>query len=649
MNYLQSSLVVFAFFLLSQNTLAQQKVKIGKLYYNLSGAVASVTCSQPQGGGAYAGGASLYEDSYYEVPPEVNYNGLKYTVISLDRNAFAGYRVGYSVESQIGSLATKIKLPNTVKTIGEKAFCNCRNLLSMVIPESVTDMASNVFTGCDLLREIVYLSNTPPSGWSATTFTYVPNKEKYLNPSYTMGDANVIPMITIKEKSFVYTGNPPALNWENNMSDYDATLDLSRLHKDAGEYIDTIVATFTKDGNSFIAHIPYKYTIMPITLTAQVEDVSREYGEENPQFTISFTGFINNEDETMITTMPIASTTATANSDIGTYPIRLSGGKASNYSFDYVSGTLTVNKASLQISVNNETKVYGARNPEFSLNYSGLKNNETRPAWIKSPIFSTTAEVSSNVGSYPVDVSCDAKNYNITNIVPGTLTISKAPLQIKVNNISRLYYVANPEFTYSCSGFVNGDNILSFENQPTLFTDANINSKVGTYEITAKDASSSNYSISYQPGILSINPRSLVASVGSYERAYNTANPVFEIVYNGFVGNDNESILNSAPIAKTEADEKSDVGIYKILLSGGDALNYKFSYTSGPLTINKEEQTLEWNQDLSNVQVGSQVELTAVASSGLPVEYTMDSNNSASLYKVGSKTYINMKGVFYGI
>ena len=83
------------------------------------------------------------------------------------------------------------------------------------------------------------------------------------------------------------------------------------------------------------------------------------------------------------------------------------------------------------------------------------------------------------------------------------------------------------------------------------------------------------------------------------------------------------------------------MGTYPINVSGGDATNYKFSYTSGVLTINKSEQTIEWNQDLSNVQVGSQVELTAVASSGLPVEYTMDPNNSASLYKVGSKTYID--------
>lgn len=59
------------------------------------------------------------------------------------------------------------------------------------------------------------------------------------------------------------------------------------------------------------------------------------------------------------------------------------------------------------------------------------------------------------------------------------------------------------------------------------------------------------------------------------------------------------------------------------------------------LTVNKAEQSIDWNQDLSNVQVGSQIELTAVASSGLPIEYTMETNNSASLYKVGTKTFID--------
>ena len=168
-----------------------------------------------------------------------------------------------------------------------------------------------------------------------------------------------------------------------------------------------------------------------------------------------------------------------------------------------------------------------------------------------------------------------------------------------------------------------------------------MSSNVGIYEILAKDASSSNYNITYVSGILSINKKQLVAKVGNYERKYNEENPEFVIIYEGFAGIDNENSLSTLPIAKTSATQSSNVGTYSIDVIGGESTNYKFSYISGVLRINKAEQTLEWIQDLSNVQVGSQIELQAVASSGLPVKYTMESNNSASLYNVGSKTYID--------
>lgn len=234
------------------------------------------------------------------------------------------------------------------------------------------------------------------------------------------------------------------------------------------------------------------------------------------------------------------------------------------------------------------------------------------------------------------------RNYEISGVTNGTLSITPAQLTIKAKDASKIYYEENPSFTYVCTGFVNGDNAsTALQVQPTLSTIANQSSNVGTYEIVAKDASSNNYNIVYTSGVLTVNKRQLTAKVGSYERAYGEDNPSFSIEYEGFAGNDGESNLSIKPTAKTSAISTSNVGTYPINVSGGDATNYKFSYTSGVLTINKSEQTIEWNQDLSNVQVGSQVELTAVASSGLPVEYTMDPNNSASLYKVGSKTYID--------
>ena len=386
----------------------------------------------------------------------------------------------------------------------------------------------------------------------------------------------------------------------------------------------------------------YRYTIKAAELTAKVHDASRVYGDNNPVFNISYSGFINGENESAITTKPTVTTTATTSSNVGTYPISISGGVAQNYTLKYETGTLTITKAPLELSVNDASKIYGSENPAFTLKYTGLKNNETMPSWEKYPIFSTAADKVSDVGDYKITVDCSAMNYNITKNNSGILTIIPAQLTIKANDADKIYYEENPSFTYACSGFVNGDNTSSaLQAQPTLSTDADQYSNAGTYEITANGASSNNYNIVYIPGSLTINKRLLVAKVGNFERIYGEENPSFTIEYEGFVGNDSESSLSVKPSAKTSAISTSNVGAYPIKVSGGDATNYNFSYINGVLTVNKAEQGIEWNQDLSNVQVGSQIELTAVASSGLPVEYTMETNNSASLYKVGTKTYID--------
>lgn len=414
------------------------------------------------------------------------------------------------------------------------------------------------------------------------------------------------------------------------------------LEKDAGSYVAYIPVTFTKGSESFSTEVVYRYTIKAAELTAKVHDASRVYGDNNPVFNISYSGFINGENESAITTKPTVTTTATTSSNVGTYPISISGGVAQNYTLKYETGTLTITKAPLELSVNDASKIYGSENPAFTLKYTGLKNNETMPSWEKYPIFSTAADKVSDVGDYKITVDCSAMNYNITKNNSGILTIIPAQLTIKANDADKIYYEENPSFTYACSGFVNGDNTSSaLQAQPTLSTDADQYSNAGTYEITANGASSNNYNIVYIPGSLTINKRLLVAKVGNFERIYGEENPSFTIEYEGFVGNDSESSLSVKPSAKTSAISTSNVGAYPIKVSGGDATNYNFSYINGVLTVNKAEQGIEWNQDLSNVQVGSQIELTAVASSGLPVEYTMETNNSASLYKVGTKTYID--------
>ena len=76
----------------------------------------------------------------------------------------------------------------------------------------------------------------------------------------------------------------------------------------------------------------------PLTVTAP--DATRVQGDANPTFAPTYSGFVYAA--ASLTTQPTCTTTATAGSPVGTYPITCSGGASDNYSFTYVPGTLTV-------------------------------------------------------------------------------------------------------------------------------------------------------------------------------------------------------------------------------------------------------------------------------------------------------------------
>jgi gliding motility-associated-like protein len=69
---------------------------------------------------------------------------------------------------------------------------------------------------------------------------------------------------------------------------------------------------------------------------------NRPYGLPNPPLTASYQGFITGENSSVLTTPPAISTTATASSPVGDYPITASGATSANYLISYANGVLTI-------------------------------------------------------------------------------------------------------------------------------------------------------------------------------------------------------------------------------------------------------------------------------------------------------------------
>ena len=581
---------------------AQTSVQIGDLHYYLSGSSASVApyhVRNPTNYSYYQG----YTNDTYIIPENVSYNSLTYTVNAIGNSAFGGTS---SITN--GSSLSSIYIPLTVKTIGSSAFKRCHHLkkidlggaeiiqdgafvecdalTSIVIPSSVHSLGS-VFSGCNLLREIIYLPTTPPSNWTATSMTYVPDKKSYSSPKYRMNDAHIIEMITFDKTELEYTGQSPITTWTNNIEGYTASLSMSSLSGEVGSHEEWIPVTFTKDGESFTANVVYRYTVTPATLTVKTSNVSREYGDDNPSFTLSYSGFVNGENESVLSTMPTVSTTATKSSDVGDYPISISGGSAKNYTLVYEPGTLTITKAPLTAKVDDTSKQYGTGNPAFTVSYSGLKNGETVPKWSEALKIETSATSQSDVGTYAITATGKPVNYNLPVIEAGKLTVTPAPLKIKANDASRLYYEPNPEFSCSYTGFVNNEDKQVITTPPVFNTDALQTSNVGYYEIKPSGAQAKNYDISYESGTLTINKLSLTARANSLSKEYGEENPTLTISYEGFVSDEDESVLTESPIIFTSATKYDDVGTYDITLSGGSSTNYNLTLQSGVLTITK--------------------------------------------------------------
>ncbi|WP_165760456.1 immunoglobulin domain-containing protein, partial [Niastella populi] len=109
-------------------------------------------------------------------------------------------------------------------------------------------------------------------------------------------------------------------------------------------------------------------TVNKAGLTVTADNKNRIYGDNNPAFTVSYSGFVSGENASSLTTQPTAASTATAASAVGNYPIEPSGGVAANYSFSYVNGTLVIGQREVTVTADAQSKTYGDDDPELEYN-----------------------------------------------------------------------------------------------------------------------------------------------------------------------------------------------------------------------------------------------------------------------------------------
>ena len=132
--------------------------------------------------------------------------------------------------------------------------------------------------------------------------------------------------------------------------------------------------------------------------------------------------------------------------------------------------------------------------------------------------------------------SGDSDYQGSTTSSTSTIYVAAAELTVTADDYSRAYGAADPAFTYSITGFVNGDSYEQSEVQnPTAPqikpTDTGSSSWVGNYTINISQPDSESPQLSYldanyvidqtfNPGILTITPAALTITASNQSKTY---------------------------------------------------------------------------------------------------------------------------------
>lgn len=319
--------------------------------------------------------------------------------------------------------------------------------------------------------------------------------------TYGAGDFNTGATSNNTEVAITYTSSNPLV----------ATVDTTgKVHVlSAGTTVITASQVISTHYNA-AQDVLQTLVVAPAPLSITADNKTRNQGDTNPTFTITYTGFVKGETSAALTTLPIANTMATTASMPGTYPINVSGAVSSNYSITYVAGTLTVNTFIQQVITFPALPAKNYGDTDFVIN--ATSNSNTIPIVYTSSNPSVATVVSGKLhitgaGTAIVTASQagDTAHGAATNQVQ-TLTVNKVGLTITANNQSKYAGQNNPIFTLAYTGFVNGETFAVLTTQPTASSVATVSSPAGTYPITVTGATAANYNINYIGGVLTVNP-----------------------------------------------------------------------------------------------------------------------------------------------
>jgi hypothetical protein len=178
------------------------------------------------------------------------------------------------------------------------------------------------------------------------------------------------------------------------------------------------------------------FAIAKAPLRVNAEPKTKVYGQADPAFTWTYSGFVNGE-TAADGLSGVANCSRVAGTHVGSYDITCGPGDLTSTNYAFTTGTtgpLTITKATLNVDAQPKTKVYGQADPTSTWTYGGLVNGDTSPAGLTGAA-SCTRAAGNDVGSY--EITCKpgnlaANDYRFVAGSTATLSITQANAAVSV-------------------------------------------------------------------------------------------------------------------------------------------------------------------------------------------------------------------------
>ncbi|CDB27187.1 filamentous haemagglutinin family outer membrane protein [Firmicutes bacterium CAG:552] len=443
--------------------------------------------------------------------------------------------------------------------------------------------------------------------------------------NWTISKLKITVEVTNANQSATYNGAEPTINTDTTVTLTGSVASvppcvsnelLFSVTKETGVNAGTY--TLTPSAKAKSGYFVDNYDITPtngtftinkaaLTVTANSENIT--YGDDKPTFSVSYSGFVNNENESVLGGSLVLECDYVKYENVRTYSITPSGLTSGNYAITFESGKLTVRKKQitatislLSDSIYVTDHVLTVANP--SVEFSGLVNGDTLTvtytAVNNETTVATTLTDSTTLkkGVYTVNAvfSGDkAGNYDIT-ATAATLTAKEydgtvTKVAVPVANTGLVYNAskqdgithnqANYDDYYTVSGTASATNAGDYSVTVTLKDKTNC-----VWDDNTTDDKTYNWTIS--KANITIAP-----TVTSETFIYGTEIPESTISYNIEGTNYNNELTISLVLKDSgsgkicELPSVLDAGTYNVSVdvSGGNINNYNVKKIEDNFTV----------------------------------------------------------------